>query len=682
MSDEVMEITPSALFRLTRWSYGQHVRVKCRIVGFSKPRDFPLNVRLTCPECDGETVVLSDPEQHIALRNFLFLRRKFESRLKRLHEHKGGEVEYSNERAILTRIYVRDITPEKTGDQYIYHDFWAYLVNIPLPSYSRCILDGYLVDDEQGNIIILVYGVKPIQEEFQNFEPTAEDEAQFKKYFNHDSLEDRIDRTIAPQIVGRRDAKIAIALTLHSPLEFKFLGSRFYGLLHTLFLGDSTTGKSEIINWIIDNLKVGEYGTGEAGKRTGLLFTVNPDRESITWGLLPLADLTVALIDGFQRISSEEIGEFREALRQKKIVVKMRVSGEAPCRCRIISAANPQEPIDNFLEHAEAIINTRCFQDPVDITRWDLIVKFWDKDVPAEEIAQASSTPPVIPIDVFKRHVFWAWNLKADDIVFKPEAEKLIKEKFLEFMEFTHSKIPLVHRGYRVTLAKVAASYAILHHDVENKKVVVDKSHVEKAAEFLQELIESWEYAVYVTRLQREVELTDEEIDGIDEKLEGDPNLKTIFEEIINNQGISTTVLISKTGLGRTTVITKAGDLKAMNLIVSKRGRGQSGYFLTAKGVAYVRKKSSPIQKRFKGSKKFKEEEPSEKVQKSSAEKLDEIRQWITENKDTEGLIDAAKLAKKIATLGLDTIKVIEKLKEESFIAESPQIGKWLVVRG
>ena len=661
MADEVIEITPSGLFKLTKWTYGQRVRIKCRIIGFTKPRDFPYKVKIICPECEGETIELNKPKNFLALRNFLFYRRRFESSLRRMHEHKNTEIEYSDDRASLTQIFIRDLTPEKTGDTYIYHDFKAYLVNLPLPSYSRCILDGHMVDDEQGNIVILVYGVEPVQEEFHNFKPTSEDEAQFRKHFNRDDLETRIDRTIAPQIVGRKDAKMAVALTLHSPLEFKFLGSRFYGLLHTLFLGDSTTGKSEIINWIMDNLKVGEYGTGEAGKRTGLLFTVNPDKETITWGLLPLADLTVALIDGLQRISSEEIGEFREALRQKKIVVKMRVSGEAPCRCRIISAANPMEPLDNYLEHAEAIINTKCFQDPVDITRWDLIVKFWDKDVPAEEIAQASSTPPAIPVDVFKRHIFWAWNLKADDIIFTPQAEELIKKKFLEFMEFTHSRIPLVHRGYRVTLAKVAASYAILHHDIQDGKVIVTEKHVEKAAKFLQQLIDSWEYAIYVARLQREVELTDEEVDEIDAKLEEDPNLKTIFEEIINNQGISTTVLISKTGLGRTTVITKASDLKAMNLIVSKRGRGQSGYYLTAKGVAYVRRKSMGKE--------------------ALGDKLREIRRWIIENKDPEGLVDALELSQMIARMKLDPEQVVQKLKEEGFIAESPKIGKWLVVK-
>ena len=51
-------------------------KVKCRIIGFSKPKVFPVNVRLSCPECEGENIQLDKPEQYMALRNFLFLRRE------------------------------------------------------------------------------------------------------------------------------------------------------------------------------------------------------------------------------------------------------------------------------------------------------------------------------------------------------------------------------------------------------------------------------------------------------------------------------------------------------------------------------------------------------------------------------------------------------------------------------
>jgi len=50
MTDEVIEITPSGLFKLTKWRYGQRVRVKCRIIGFTKPKDFPYEVKIVCPE--------------------------------------------------------------------------------------------------------------------------------------------------------------------------------------------------------------------------------------------------------------------------------------------------------------------------------------------------------------------------------------------------------------------------------------------------------------------------------------------------------------------------------------------------------------------------------------------------------------------------------------------------------
>jgi len=99
-----------------------------------------------------------------------------------------------------------------------------------------------------------------------------------------------------------------------------------------------------------------------------------------------------------------------------------------------------------------------------------------------------------------------------------------------------------------------------------------------------------------------------------------------------------------------------------MKLIVSKRGRGQSGYYLTAKGVAYVRKKSI-IGKETVG------------------DKLREIRRWIIENKDSEGLVDALELSQEIARMKLDPERIVKKLEEEGFIVKSPKVGKWLVVK-
>lgn len=65
----------------------------------------------------------------------------------------------------------------------------------------------------------------------------------------------------------------------------------------------------------------------------------------------------------------------------------------------------------------------------------------------------------------------------------------------------------------------------------------------------------------------------------------------------------------------------------------------------------------------------------------SFGEKLNLVKNWIMENKDSEGLIDMAELAKKIAELGEKPQDIIDALKEDGFIAESPKIGKWLVTK-
>jgi len=67
-----------------------------------------------------------------------------------------------------------------------------------------------------------------------------------------------------------------------------------------------------------------------------------------------------------------------------------------------------------------------------------------------------------------------------------------------------------------------------------------------------------------------------------------------------------------------------------------------------------------------------------EKQEKSFGEKLKEIKDWIIENKDTDGLVDASGLAEKIKECKLDSPqKIVEKLKEDGFVFEVPEMGKW-----
>lgn len=61
----------------------------------------------------------------------------------------------------------------------------------------------------------------------------------------------------------------------------------------------------------------------------------------------------------------------------------------------------------------------------------------------------------------------------------------------------------------------------------------------------------------------------------------------------------------------------------------------------------------------------------------SLQEKLGQIKTWLLENKDAEGLVNSESLVEKCKQLGLDAHKAIRILLDESQIFEVPAVGRW-----
>ena len=61
---------------------------------------------------------------------------------------------------------------------------------------------------------------------------------------------------------------------------------------------------------------------------------------------------------------------------------------------------------------------------------------------------------------------------------------------------------------------------------------------------------------------------------------------------------------------------------------------------------------------------------------KSLAEKLELIKTWLVENKDSNGLVDYSLLAAKIHEFGLDVQRIVQLLKDEFWLREVPSPGK------
>ena len=485
-------------------------------------------------------------------------------------------------------VYVRPILKYEKFSEQTYRTVTVHVIGEKIPVERRVEVKGVVVTDGKNNITVLAYDVKPLQQ-IWDIKVTEKDHELFRKYFDPEGLEDRLDRTIATHIVGRKKAKIAAALTHHSPLEIVFKGRRILAVLKTCFLGTSTTGKSETAESSKKDFDIGDFIDAEMSKSTGLVGAVDPESKTITWGILVLNDKGLVGLDGIHNISDQDLAMLKEGLRKGYIDITKAVRGRGYMRTRIIATANPlRGSVEDYLFPVEAIRDCKPFRDPVNITRWDLFIKFSELDVPKEEIAKARKTDPEIPVEVYRKHVAWAWSLKAEDIVFTQEAVESIEQKYLEIADYELPEIPLISAEFPTRLAKLAASYAILTHNVVDGKVIVEPKHVEWAFKFYKEILEDWEYFDYFNYVMGLRELTEEEIARIEEAFTENFMLRRVFEEITKKPGIEARTLAERLNTSKQTIINYVAKLKALELVESRERK--RGYWLTRKGLSYALK--------------------------------------------------------------------------------------------
>ncbi|MCW4046176.1 MAG: hypothetical protein NWE99_01240 [Candidatus Bathyarchaeota archaeon] len=566
----------------------QPVRVKAQIVGESDKMACCRRALIECLDCGTqETFDLSEPRNYKLLQKRLrFGDDKFKQSLRSFHVcgcqkakrrvSLEGSLDYR-------RLYCQDlIDPKEKWEERTYRTVEVILVGDPKEAVMKKIeLNGIVTTIKRDKISIMVYAVKPIGK------PVPSSMEGFEQYFrSNEKLIEDLDGTIQTYIRGRPTEKLLVALVLHSPYELIFEGERVRGNLNVLQLGETKTGKSDLLEWVEANV-AGEAVRGETAKRTGLGFSVDNEAKVIFWGALPRGDKEVCMIDGLDRFDPDDLTQLREAMSKQRLKVSMTVSGEALCRTRIIASANPRErSFDKYITMAEAIRG--FFNDPTLVTRWDLFVPFRRADVSAEEIAEATVLPSKIPLDVFRNHVFWAWSLEPEDVLFAEDAQGEIKRLFIEMQDYTSNSLPLVHSEWKRTLARVSAAYAVLTHNVDEKgKVNVTKDHVSKAQELLWNLLEAWEYNLYVARERKTLEIAEDEWTELLDFLTGD--IWQLFSSIADEKGIQRAVLITRLDKGASTIDRYLSGLKEKNLVEHAEGR-KGGYQLTERGIAVYRK--------------------------------------------------------------------------------------------
>jgi len=668
---------------------GCRVEADVQVKGESTQKAIPKVVELCCKVCGyRETLnysMLEEEEKAVFLASLVFgkgeglaVLAKNQICKRGPHKFRVQPVDYMD----FAVLFVCDLLdPLVRFESRVYQTKKIYLVGQRVPYAKKITIHGRVyLEPSTRNITIIAEKAEPYEDEISNFEVTEEDKEAWIKYFmDRDPAELRSQ--VAPGMVGRPIVQESLLLTLHSVAIIPDIyGQPIRGCLRVIFFGDTKTYKSRSAKDLtINHYGLGDYVVGESSSRTGITYTIDSDNNALIWGVLPLNDLGFLVIDGMHSLHKEEWRETREALESQRVVVRRKLSGEALARTRVLGIINPgmrdHKPLNTYMFKCQALRDTYIFSDPPDITRWDFFIPFSRGDVPEADIAEAKPVERPIPDSVFVRHVFWAWSRKPEHIVYTEEAKEKIKQEAKRFMEkYAIDDIPVVHLGYREVIARVSVAYAALMHstDENHEKVIVKKVHVEKAAAFLEKLAQLLELDEYKLEREGKLRIVKEELEEIINDLD---SIALKILDLIKSEPKSSRELSEALDVDEKTIKRRYATLLKHQLVETAPGRGVS---LTPRGILFLKEY---IRDLGTVSVPNKEEMGTKSVPMSLGDTLRELKNWMLQNVDQDGLIDADNLSKKIRELREDPQRIVGFLLKEGIIQESPRLGKWIVKR-
>jgi len=217
---------------------------------------------------------------------------------------------------------------------------------------------------------------------FEEVDVTPEDEKEILKISKDPELYNKMVESIAPTIYGMDVEKEAIVLQLFGGIPKELPdGTRIRGDIHTLFVGDPGTAKSQMLSYMSKLAPRSVYVSGKASSAAGLTAAAVRDefgegQWTLEAGALVLADMGVACVDEIDKMEETDRSSMHQAMEQQEIsVAKAGINATLKSRCAILAAANPKlGRFDEFLPMHEQIN-----MPPALISRFDLIFSVLDR---------------------------------------------------------------------------------------------------------------------------------------------------------------------------------------------------------------------------------------------------------------------------------------------------------------
>lgn len=216
---------------------------------------------------------------------------------------------------------------------------------------------------------------------------SAEEEEAILALGKTPDLYTRLADAIAPSIFECQDVKKGLLMQLFGAKEKRFSQSgrgRFRSEINLLLIGDPSTAKSQLLQYVNKISPRGIYTSGKGSSAVGLTAYVKRDPESgqpvLESGALVLSDRGICCIDEFDKMSDNARSVLHEVMEQQTVsIAKAGVVCQLNARAAVLAAANPVN--SRYNPNLSVVKNLNL--PPSLLSRFDLIYLMLDAYSPA-----------------------------------------------------------------------------------------------------------------------------------------------------------------------------------------------------------------------------------------------------------------------------------------------------------